>query len=187
MADDAIEIEYQLNVDDLVKLSHKSNKSSKYGYIFHVLMIIFMLLFMIVFQVISERIFEWLGYTQELSEQISSVLLLLIVLCGIVSLTKYFSKKRYSESENTSIFSPTVMRLDCNGLHSNNAHISFDVRWSGVEKIVNNNRNIYIYYCSMGAFIIPDRAFKSDEIFDKFYQKCLGYYQAAQEKDEVND
>jgi len=38
----------------------------------------------------------------------------------------------------------------------------------------------YIFYTSFTAYIVPKRAFKTEEQYQIFYQKCVEYHKAAQ-------
>lgn len=53
-------------------------------------------------------------------------------------------------------------------------------RWQRFQKIERTDAYVYIYFAPGYAYIIPKRAFADEAAFERFYEKCLEYWNAAQ-------
>lgn len=59
-------------------------------------------------------------------------------------------------------------------------HSDYKVEWLGIERVQKTGDFVFLYVTAISAFIIPKRAFSDEAAFERFYEKCLEYWHAAQ-------
>ncbi len=54
------------------------------------------------------------------------------------------------------------------------------MKWTIFLSVEQVNGYIYLFLAPHYAFVIPKRAFADEAAFERFYEKCLEYWHAAQ-------
>jgi len=94
---------------------------------------------------------------------------------GIVSRTK----KLLSEGNNAAILGPQVMQLSESGLDIETATSSGQVRWSAVDRFVQNDDYLFLYIGATNALVIPKRAFSDKLSEHQAIEEISKYVQAT--------
>jgi hypothetical protein len=107
--------------------------------------------------------------------------LLFIVIYGYQIFARRYLIRRnlhraYSEGKNLSVFGPRRITITPEFLMyaaplSQSAH-----RWAGVEKIGGDKDGIYIFISSLSAYVLPRRAFNSDQHYQEFARAAEKYF-----------
>ena len=77
-------------------------------------------------------------------------------------------RKMYLEDNNKGSLGRHLMEFSADGIFVANEYQELKVRWNSINKIVSDDRNIYVYNSAVTAFVIPKRFFKSDEEVARF-------------------
>jgi hypothetical protein len=74
------------------------------------------------------------------------------------------------EGKNKDLLGRRVMIIDEKGIEGKSENGETRIAWSGVERIVSADHFILIYTSSISAYIIPGRAFATDQDRDAFLE-----------------
>lgn len=85
------------------------------------------------------------------------------------------AKKLYSKGENKGFIGKHVMTLAPDELTETTEVNETKQKWSGVEKIVENDDYIFIYISALNAHIIPKRAFENESDVASFVETAKQY------------
>lgn len=180
MAGDAIEVEYQLTVDDLVAFNRTvaiDNKSDSVGFSFVQFrgpIIVALLLIALCFVVPPKGVIAvWF-----ISGFLTCSLFILMVAFVLRARSFNFCFKRMLVSEN---ISKRNLAIDSDHIKESTKYSHYTVHWSGIEKVQKVQDQIFLYITNVSALIIPKRAFADEVAFERFYEKCHAYYEAARE------
>jgi hypothetical protein len=66
------------------------------------------------------------------------------------------------EGDNNTLLGKHRLAIGPNGLRTVNEHHESTVRWSGVERIAQDDDYLFVYVSAMSAYIVPRCAFSSD-------------------------
>ncbi len=194
MADDTIEIEYQLTVDDYAKFSADRQLASD-GYkkskkTFFKVYVVFC-----AFIVITNFFSAYNEYSQSqnITDVYSSIFTVVLSFCLLSYLLYFFTnrKKRHQAlaacmmellkeglnkvwfSESSLVLSQSSVLYSCE--YAKSEHI-----WDGIEKIEILDGDFCIFVSSISAFVIPSRFFESEEEKQRIYEQCVAWHKAAQ-------
>ncbi len=87
--------------------------------------------------------------------------------------------KKFDGRRNALLFIRHKMCFSLQGIHNDTNLSNAYVSWVGVESVERGDSSIYIYLTGMMAWIVPKRAFADEAAFERFYEKCLEYWNAA--------
>lgn len=71
---------------------------------------------------------------------------------------KRVSRKMVNEGRNEGLLGPRELFIDSEGVREVTANGEAHVRWSGIEKCGQDERNVYLYNGAMSALIVPKHA-----------------------------
>ncbi len=80
-------------------------------------------------------------------------------------------RKMYAEDNNKGSLGRHLMEFSDDGIFVENEYQELKVRWNSINKIVSDERNIYVYNSAVTAFVIPKRFFKSDADVTRFVDR----------------
>ncbi|MCB1592117.1 MAG: YcxB family protein [Alphaproteobacteria bacterium] len=178
MADDTIEVEFQLTVDDLVafnaftcnKLANKCAVCKPIaGFI---ILNAFCGLLSFVFLKDRPEFFS----------------LFVGIFLGIVAITflYMYTNKRTLKSiydhksyKDICFFDRRTFRLLSDCIQELTSRSETLYKWSAVKGVDQDRNHIFIFLGPSLAYIVPKRAFADEAAFERFYQKCLEYFNAA--------
>ena len=203
MSGEAIEIEYQLTVDDYAKfqadvsMTAEQRKAGAAGVvrIYKIFVcVFFVIIFLRFFIDVSKaeiKVSDFWSYT---FESLASAALPFLIFTFFVLYLRFIGKKALhsrfkaitkrllSVGENKAILAPVILMLCQNYvIHSSN-FFKCEYYWSGIEKVQILNGDLYLFLSTYSALIVPTRFFKSEEEKQRIYVQCLKWWQAAQEK-----
>ncbi len=105
-----------------------------------------------------------------------SVLVTAVPVLIIVALTLLFFphalrsivRRQLSEGTNQSILGPRTLVVSDQALVEQSAAGELQTRWGSVERVVSNDRYLFIYLSSVSAHVVPRDAFVTPEQLDQF-------------------
>ncbi|HVR40980.1 MAG TPA: YcxB family protein [Thermoanaerobaculia bacterium] len=98
---------------------------------------------------------------------IVSLLILLALLVILQLLLAYLS---YRPSKNKALLTDHVLRFSDDGLVEETRFGSSRIAWSGIPKVAQNGRYIFIYIQQNAAHVVPKRVFPSADDAAAFYE-----------------
>lgn len=183
MADDAIEVEFQQTADDIIAFNlvvPRAPKPQPTGNVFQALkmtFIVFLLLAAWHFVVPNESgkcaVFFLAGFVA------CSFFLLFMCVVGRRRQVSATVKNMLATGENILLLSWRKVLVNNDFIEEKSEFSKYEVSWSGVERVEKVKDYVFIYISSMSAFLIPKRAFADEAAFERFYQTCLEYWNAA--------
>lgn len=191
MADDAVEIDFKLETNDIVSYFafaqlHCIGQDPNDRNFFYWLKVF-------MWGVLPIFLFSFLAVLAE-KFGIPSFLVNAIVLLSLFALVykcKDFHRKNIENNskkinaQNYLLQSSYFISPESVLIKNEAADIRF--KWSYVQGIKLDKSSFYIFFNTVGAVIVPRHAFESDADFQAFYNKCLGYYEAAKSKAETGE
>ena len=99
-------------------------------------------------------------------------------------LIKGQTKDMYDAGKNRSLFSPTNYDFAKDGITVTNEFSRNETKWGGIEAIRKSDHAIYIYLSALASWILPRRAFESDDDFGNAHKKLLDWYEQSPEHTE---
>lgn len=189
MADDAIEVEFQLNLDDMVAFNLAINKEGNACLKTRSFWVGLGSFLFIIFFAFAIAAYDK-GLSPELGLAVGIIIGLLagIAICFfILPVLTMFNTRQAAAigygDRNLSLFSPCKFRISPLRVRST-SHVSDNkTSWQAVEKIKKVDTHLFIFIGPYMAMIIPKRAFADEAAFERFYEKCVEYWHAAQGRD----
>ncbi|MBI4965562.1 MAG: YcxB family protein [Desulfomonile tiedjei] len=74
------------------------------------------------------------------------------------------------EGQNKAMVGKHALKLLPNSIVETTEYGETTVGWAAVEKIIRADDVIYVYGSAVTAFVVPRRAFQTEEAFDEFFQ-----------------
>ncbi len=84
--------------------------------------------------------------------------------------TRSLSTRILNEGENSEFNGDCSMSLDDTGIRESKASGDTFRNWSAVQRIVTSTNHLFIYTSGIEAFVVPKRAFDTDDGFNTFVQ-----------------
>lgn len=173
MADDAIEVEFELTVDDLVAFNayackRLSKKCRACTFITYTSVFVF-------------SFFSVVYFNQYVPVILSFFLGSLFIGLFYIFYSKNSYKRFYQSSDyqNAYIFDQKKCVVSIHGLKEEAERFHSIMKWTMFLSVEHVNGYIYLFVAPHYAFIIPKRAFADEAAFERFYEKCLEYWNAA--------
>ena len=167
-----MQLDYQIVLDDLIafNLYHAgTSKRSRRSFRFTLAWIVFCILVVALL---------WPNWST-LERVVYFVVFSLIWLIGYSIYygwaIKSHTRKLYSESENKGLIGEHTMVIDPEGVTERSVVGESKTTWSGIEKIVHDDKYIYLYIGSLQAHVIPKRAFQNPDDAETFLQLAQAY------------
>tara|TARA_R110001592_G_scaffold16881_10_gene71638 strand:- start:4457 stop:5077 length:621 start_codon:yes stop_codon:yes gene_type:complete len=205
MADDTIEIEYQLTADDVIKFSlnfwspKKSqtdvvevSKLKKVGKI---------ILWGVACTIYSFAITGGLredGFNN-VFDSVWDYIIFILLFCSMMliflptdswvkKITKRKMMKKIHSEKNGNLFSPVKMQINSSEISVYQKYANLTFKWQGLEKIELEYGDLCIYVSSLNAMAIPSRFFESEDEKQRIFEQCKTWFLDAQEpqKETVN-
>lgn len=92
------------------------------------------------------------------------------------------ARKMYSESASKGLLGEHTMVIDAEGVSERSAVGESKIAWSGIERIEDDGKSIYLYIGPVQAYVIPKRAFRTREDEEAFLQTAQAYRSTGVEK-----
>ncbi|MEW6533200.1 MAG: YcxB family protein [Thermodesulfobacteriota bacterium] len=83
--------------------------------------------------------------------------------------TRKHITKFYREGQNKALLGKHMLQLLPDTIVETTDHGETSVSWDAVEKIVKAGDKIYVYINAVTAFVVPRRAFPTEEAFNEFF------------------
>ncbi|MCL4677649.1 MAG: YcxB family protein [Alphaproteobacteria bacterium] len=182
MADDAIEVEFELTVDDLVAFNRtvaNDNKSLPIGLSFAQFrgpIIVAFLLIAMCFVAPPRGVI----FVQFLSGFLTCGLFIACMVFVLRGRSLRLCFKKMLVSEN---YSKRKVIINSAFAKEITRYSEYQIHWQGIERVQKAADFVFLYVTGMNAFIIPKRAFADEAAFERFYQACLEYWNAAKERE----
>lgn len=207
MAEDTVEIEYQLTIDDIAKGSAEITLECLKKETFPKFLVRNIKSFLNFMFVVLIAVFfsELLTADGNNASAINAVGLILysakawfIALCGFIGHALYdycFTKKSsykccfaYKKNvlgagKNKSVLALQQIFLNSTGLIRKSEFIESKVKWSAIERLKILNGDIHIFYTQESSDILPERFFKNENHRDEVFEKMVKWHSEALEKD----
>ncbi|QDU10180.1 YcxB family protein [Gimesia aquarii] len=87
--------------------------------------------------------------------------------------TRKLIKDMVIEGQNSQFYSNCSISFDDTGISESSSSGNTIRNWSAVQRIVVSNDHIFVYTSSLEAFIVPKRAFDTDDRFNAFLQSIV--------------
>jgi hypothetical protein len=81
---------------------------------------------------------------------------------------------------NKTVLTDNTITLSENVIITESAYARSEIQWTAAQKLVRTRSHIFIYITQHSAFIIPKRAFDSDDACDQFWNACQARLKAKQ-------
>ena len=156
MADDAIEIEFDITLEDAVEFSLWDwKKTITYKKRVSVILLLSALIVLLLYYLFSLTHFDpWYMFFYGFCSGVVFLVFYLMVI--MPSVTRKTVLKKLSESRNRILLTHHKMRFDVSGVSTQTELSNATVNWDGIEKIIRGESAVYIYLTGMMAWIIPD-------------------------------
>ena len=184
MADDTIEIEYQLNTDDLIAFNSYVFKRKQYECAYCKPLKL-MMIFSVAGAVLSSVSLTSTIELSKLSFVFIGMFLGVVVLTLLIAyLFENSTKEMYSakENKNLHIFMKKKLEITSSSIKEKTKVSEVAYQWLTTQRVEKDQEYIFVFLAPCMASIIPKRAFKSEEEYENFYQKCVEYHKAAEEE-----
>ncbi len=110
----------------------------------------------------------------------------IIVLCDLLFFEKVFwlrskkyAERSFKEGNLKDTIGKKILTLTQEEIIGKSTSSEFKTRWSGVDKVVETDHQILIYYGSLRAYVIPKRAFHDEEKCKEFIETAKKYHTDA--------
>ena len=204
MADDTIEIEYQLTIDDHAEFYVTFASDRPVGYLvtkFFFTIFIVMLLGMLIF---FGGVFVIMLYIEggDFAKVVEIItrnpplpkfrweLLLIIIICCLYdvfpSKKKRFLnvlsdfKRRYNTGKNVLLTAPSRLTISSNSIKGSCDYSQSEINWFGIEKVENNEKGLCLFTSVVSGIFIPARFFKSEDERQRIFEQCQKWFLEAQ-------
>lgn len=201
MADDTIEIEYQLTADDLVKFTldfWSSQKSVAYNSettkFKRMGRFCIEALFVLSVGVLLIKVFKIDNNYAVFENDVSFLIFIGLIFCMLFSFLPYekwiqsCSKKKMMKKietgKNENLLSSTKLYISAEGIKTYQKYATSDIKWKAVEKITIQNKDFCIFVSSVHALFVPSRFFGSEEKKQRIFEQCQKWFLDAQESQE---
>ncbi|MBK6895044.1 MAG: YcxB family protein [Alphaproteobacteria bacterium] len=181
MAGDAVEVEFQLTVDDLVAFNRNvaiDNKSDSVGFSFVQFrgpIIVALLLLGFCFVLPQKGLIA----VQFISGFLTCALFILMVTFVLRQRSFKLHFKKMLISDN---ISKRKLIIDSEFVKEITKYSDYTIGWRGFERVQKVGDLVFLYTTNISALVVPKRAFADDAAFERFYQKCQEYFNAARGK-----
>jgi hypothetical protein len=85
-------------------------------------------------------------------------------------ITRRYVTRFFLEGQNKAMFGKHTLKVLPDSIVETSEHGETSVSWDAVEKIVKTDDMIYIYGSAVAAFLVPRRAFQTEEAFNEFLE-----------------
>lgn len=183
MADDAIEVEFQLTVDDMVALIFRAPLGVRMSWFSVLLRILFGGFVLGNFLILITQAAGPVVLALFMGAAIGGFIGLFLSLPfhRPLLVRKYKSLLRFGR--NRFFFDPQKIAADSEAIRRFTPHSSLVVNWAIVESALKTPDYIFVYISTMNALMIPHRTFADEAAFERFYEKCVEYWNAAKGQD----
>ena len=93
------------------------------------------------------------------------------------------ARKTYAGSQGKGILGEHTILIDPEGVTERSVVGESRTAWSGVERVDDDNQNIYLFVGPVQAHVIPKRAFENSDDADAFLQMAQAYRLARVQQD----
>lgn len=208
MADDTIEIEYQLTVDDhadfsVISLLDRPAKNLGlkllfivFGFTLLICLILFAGTFVTMIYIADGqvlKVIEFLIRDFELPN-IRWEYLLITAFCFLFCMFPSEERRRldiishtkgiYREGKNALLTVPCKISISSNNIKSFCDYSQSEIKWIGVEKVENNEKGLCLFTTVVSGIFIPSRFFQSDKEKQRIFEQCQKWFLDVQESQE---
>ncbi len=168
-----MQIQYQLNLDDVAAYnwhhslnSKAANRTSKLLSAWGILLCLY----------IAFRSTEWNMSSRIIFFVIASAFWLFVYPLFRRKAVERQARRLYGEGKNRDVIGNHIFAIDKDGITEISDVAESHITWSGIERIEENDKYIFLYTGSLSAHIIPKRAFVNKEEESEFIQLTRTYY-----------
>ena len=171
---DGLTIQFENNLEDVIQYNlylHKKRKFARKR----------MILFGFVVLMMGISMFSQFRSGVPDIRTIAMLLPLILVILAYPFLIKFGIKRNvknvFQNGKNPGMRGIQTLTLNNDHIFRSNECMELKLKWNAVETVEKSGDYVYITYSTLGAHIIPSRHFESEEVFEKFHQTALGYFE----------